>query len=49
LTPLEVLDREASLQSRLFDTDDFGEGIAAFHAKRAPVFGRTLANQGGQQ
>lgn len=37
--PFDVLDREAEQQARLFDTDDFAEGIAAFREKRRPVFG----------
>jgi enoyl-CoA hydratase/carnithine racemase len=37
--PFDVLDREAEQQARLFDTDDFAEGIAAFRGKRRPVFG----------
>jgi 2-(1,2-epoxy-1,2-dihydrophenyl)acetyl-CoA isomerase len=43
--PFELLEREAVCQSELFDTDDFAEGIAAFMAKRRPVFG---APEGGQ-
>jgi 2-(1,2-epoxy-1,2-dihydrophenyl)acetyl-CoA isomerase len=39
LHPLDILDREAQQQARLFDTDDFAEGIAAFHARRRPEFG----------
>jgi 2-(1,2-epoxy-1,2-dihydrophenyl)acetyl-CoA isomerase len=37
--PFELLEREAVCQSELFDTDNFAEGIAAFHQKRQPVFG----------
>ncbi|MUL67895.1 enoyl-CoA hydratase [Mycobacterium sp. CBMA 234] len=44
LTAMEVLDHEAIHQSRLFDSDDFAEGIAAFHAKRPPMFGQQPAN-----
>lgn len=39
LSPLDVLEREAGHQARLFDTADFEEGIAAFQEKRRPVFG----------
>jgi 2-(1,2-epoxy-1,2-dihydrophenyl)acetyl-CoA isomerase len=39
INPFEVLEREAAHQARLFDTDDFAEGIAAFREKRRPVFG----------
>lgn len=37
--PLDVLDREAAEQARLFDSDDFAEAVDAFAAKRSPVFG----------
>jgi 2-(1,2-epoxy-1,2-dihydrophenyl)acetyl-CoA isomerase len=39
LSPLEILDREAENQARLFGSDDFAEGLSAFHAKRRPEFG----------
>jgi 2-(1,2-epoxy-1,2-dihydrophenyl)acetyl-CoA isomerase len=39
LHPLEVLDREAEHQARLFGSADFAEGIEAFQGKRRPVFG----------
>lgn len=39
INAFDVLDREAAHQARLFDTDDFAEGIAAFREKRRPVFG----------
>jgi 2-(1,2-epoxy-1,2-dihydrophenyl)acetyl-CoA isomerase len=39
LSPLEILDREAENQARLFGSDDFAEGVEAFHAKRHPEFG----------
>jgi 2-(1,2-epoxy-1,2-dihydrophenyl)acetyl-CoA isomerase len=45
VNPLELLEREAVCQAELFDTDDFAEGIAAFMAKRRPVFG---AREGAQ-
>jgi enoyl-CoA hydratase/carnithine racemase len=38
---LDVLDREAAEQARLFDSDDFAEAVDAFAAKRSPVFGTT--------
>ncbi|OBI21443.1 enoyl-CoA hydratase [Mycobacterium sp. E2327] len=39
LSPLEILDREAENQARLFGSDDFAEGVAAFREKRRPEFG----------
>jgi enoyl-CoA hydratase/carnithine racemase len=36
--PAEVLELEVRNQARLFDSDDFAEGVAAFHAKRPPRF-----------
>jgi 2-(1,2-epoxy-1,2-dihydrophenyl)acetyl-CoA isomerase len=36
--PIEMLELEAAEQVRLFDTADFAEGTAAFHARRSPVF-----------
>ncbi|MFK4040120.1 enoyl-CoA hydratase/isomerase family protein [Nonomuraea wenchangensis] len=36
--PYEVLAREVDNQVRLFDTDDFAEGVAAFHERRPPIF-----------
>lgn len=39
LSPVEVLDREAENQARLFGSDDFAEGVAAFREKRRPEFG----------
>jgi enoyl-CoA hydratase/carnithine racemase len=39
LHPLDVLDREAEHQARLFGSADFAEGIEAFHDKRRPTFG----------
>jgi enoyl-CoA hydratase/carnithine racemase len=43
--PIELLEREATCQSELFDTDDFAEGIVALRQKRPAIFGGT---QGGQ-
>jgi len=36
--PRDVLEREVDLQAKLMDTDDFEEGVAAFHERRHPVF-----------
>lgn len=40
-SPTEVLELEVDAQARLFDTADFAEGVAAFHAKRTPQFNGT--------
>ncbi|KUN57434.1 enoyl-CoA hydratase [Streptomyces canus] len=36
--PRAALDREVEHQTRLFDSADFAEGVAAFHERRRPVF-----------
>lgn len=45
LHPLDVLDREADCQAKLFGTDDFAEGTAAFREKRSLQFGGTAGVQ----
>lgn len=37
-SPEEVLNAELALQEELFDTEDFAEGVAAFHERRPPNF-----------
>jgi len=39
LHPLDILDREADCQAKLFGTEDFAEGTAAFREKRPAQFG----------
>lgn len=36
--PLAMLDHEVDVAVRLFDTEDFDEGVAAFHDRRPPRF-----------
>lgn len=36
--PWRVLDDEIAVQARLFDTEDFAEGVAAFRERRRPRF-----------
>ncbi|MFZ2174900.1 MAG: enoyl-CoA hydratase-related protein [Rhodococcus sp. (in: high G+C Gram-positive bacteria)] len=38
VSPMDLLNLEVEAQARLFDTEDFAEGVEAFAAKRKPVF-----------
>ncbi|AHK36104.1 2-ketocyclohexanecarboxyl-CoA hydrolase [Rhodococcus opacus PD630] len=38
VAPMDLLDLEVEAQARLFDTEDFAEGVEAFAVKREPVF-----------
>ncbi len=38
VAPMDLLDLEVEAQARLFDTEDFAEGVEAFTAKRPAVF-----------
>ncbi|MCV7085384.1 enoyl-CoA hydratase/isomerase family protein, partial [Mycolicibacter hiberniae] len=37
LSPFDVLDQEADYQARLFGSEDFAEGVAAFREGRSPT------------
>jgi 2-(1,2-epoxy-1,2-dihydrophenyl)acetyl-CoA isomerase len=36
--PFQVLEEEIDHQVELFDSDDFAEGVAAYHERRPPEF-----------